>query len=201
MKIVCIGRNYLLHAQEMGSELPREPIFFLKPLTALAPDGEVPYPPFTQELHYEAELVFRIGRAGKNIPQEKAFSHLDAITVGIDFTARDIQTALKRQGLPWEKAKAFDRSAYVGAWHPIPPQWDTIPFVLKKNAHKVQEARGKDMIFSPAFLVSHISQFIQWEAGDYLFTGTPAGVGPLSPQDHLTLYWGNHLVGEVFISA
>lgn len=201
MKIVCIGRNYPLHVQEMGSDLPQQPIFFLKPITALAPDGEIPYPPFTQKLEYEAELVFRLGRAGKNIPLEKAFLYLDAVTVGIDFTARDLQTHLKRQGLPWEKAKAFDRSAYVGAWYPIPPKWETIPFMLKKNALTVQKAQGSDMIFSPAFLVSYVSQFIQWEAGDYLFTGTPAGVGPVSPQDHLTLYWENNLVGEVFILA
>ncbi|MCX7606558.1 MAG: fumarylacetoacetate hydrolase family protein [Bacteroidia bacterium] len=199
MKIICVARNYPLHAKEMGSEPPSQPLFFLKPSTAWAASGEIPYPLFTQQLEYEGELVFRIAKSGKSISPSDAMGWVDALTVGIDFTARDLQAKFKKEGLPWDMAKGFDNSAWWGAWLPIPPGWEALPFSLQKNGKTVQKGTGKEMIFPLPRLLSEASQYFSLEPGDVLFTGTPAGVGPISRGDILKAFWGEQVVGEVRI--
>lgn len=199
MKIVCVARNYALHAQEMGAAPAQHPVFFLKPATAWAASGEVPYPAFSERLEYEAELVFRISRGGKPRSLEEALSFCDAITVGLDFTARDLQAQLKAQGFPWEMAKAFDGSAWWGAWLPIPSDWPSRPFRLYRGSHLLQEGRGQDMLFTLPQLLLEAGRYFSWEPGDVLFTGTPAGVGPVTPGDSLQAYLGETCVGGVWI--
>lgn len=199
MKIVCVARNYALHAQEMGTPPPQRPVFFLKPSTAWAASGEIPYPSFSERLEYEVELVFRLSRGGRPRCVEEALSFCDAITVGIDFTARDLQAQLKAQGLPWEMAKAFDGSAWWGAWLPIPPDWPSRPFRLYRGSHLLQEGRGQDMLFPLPQLLMEAGRYFSWEPGDVLFTGTPPGVGPVAPGDALQVYFDQLCLGEVWI--
>ncbi len=199
MKIVCVARNYAPHALEMGANLPAAPIFFLKPATAWARSGEVPIPPFSGRLEYEAELVFRVGRGGSQLSPYEITEVLDAVTVGIDFTARDLQARLKAEGLPWEMAKAFDNSAWWGMWCPLTPGWEEIPFRLFRGQILLQEGYGRDMIFSVAELVAAASRYFTLEPGDVLFTGTPRGVGPVYTGDVLKALWGDTCVGEVYI--
>lgn len=191
MKIFCIGRNYADHAKEMGNDVPEEPVIFMKPKSALV-QGHTPfyYPEFTNELHYEAELVVRIGKNGKYIQEKHAFNYYNAITVGIDFTARDIQLALKEKGLPWEKAKAFDNSAAVGTFTDIKSGMNlkNINFSLNKNGEKVQKANSSSMIFSIDYLVSHLSNYFSLNIGDLVFTGTPSGVGECVVGDKLEAF-------------
>lgn len=201
MKILCVARNYPLHAQEMGAAPPEKPVFFLKPATAWAASGEVGYPAFSQRLEYEVELVFRLGRGGKNVPVDKAAALVDALTVGIDFTARDLQAQLKAQGLPWEMAKAFDGSAWWGAWLPLTADWPEKPFRLLRDDTLLQEGYGRDMLFSLPELIAEASRYFTLEPGDVLFTGTPAGVGPVAVGDHLRAFLGDTLVGEVWIRS
>lgn len=201
MKILCVARNYPLHAKEMGAAPPEKPVFFLKPSTAWAASGEVVYPPFSQRLEYEVELVFRLGRGGKNVPVEKAVALVDALTVGIDFTARDLQADLKAQGLPWEMAKSFDGSAWWGAWLPFTADWPEKPFRLLRGETLLQEGYGRDMLFSLPALIAEASRYFTLEPGDVLFTGTPAGVGPVAVGDHLQVFFGDTLVGEVWIRS
>lgn len=180
MKIFCIGRNYAKHAQEMGNGVPDEPIIFMKPKSALV-QGHTPfyYPEFTNELNFEAELVVRISKNGKYIQEKHASNYYNAISVGIDFTARDIQQQLKEKGLPWEKAKAFDNSAAVGKFVDITPALNkkNINFSLLKNKELVQKVNSSEMIFSIDQIVSNISNFFSINIGDLIYTGTPAGVG------------------------
>ncbi len=188
MKIVCVGRNYALHAQELGNAVPTEPVIFLKPETALLPAGEAaPIPAFTNDLHYECELVIRIGKEAKNVSEQDADGHIDAITLGIDFTARDLQDELKKKSLPWERAKAFDGSAAVGDFLPAGDfaNLQDLNFTLAKNGEMVQQGHTGDMIFSIAALVSYVSRYFTLLPGDLLFTGTPAGVGPVKAGDML----------------
>lgn len=199
MKIICIARNYHLHAQEMGAEVPPAPIFFLKPATAWARSGEVAIPPFTNRLEYETELVFRLGYGGKNVTPAEALNLVDAMSVGIDFTARDLQARLKAEGLPWEMAKAFDESAWWGLWLPIAPDWPKQPFRLYRNETCLQEGYGQDMLFSLGEILAAASRYFTLEPGDVLFTGTPAGVGQVYPGDLLKAYLGSTFVGEVYI--
>lgn len=199
MKIICVARSYRLHAQEMGSAPPAQPVFFLKPRTAWAVSGEVLYPPFTQRLEYETELVFRVARGGAHLTRDRAASYVDAMTVGIDFTARDLQAHLKAQGLPWEMAKAFDASAWWGAWLAIPDDWQNIPFRLYRGEQLLQEGYGRDLIFSLGELLAAASQYFTLEPGDVLFTGTPAGVGTVMPGDELQAFFGEKEVGRVRI--
>lgn len=199
MKVLCVARNYPLHAQEMGAAVPNQPIFFFKPATAWAASGEVIYPPFTQRLEYEVELVFRLGRGGRSISETEAMQYVDAITVGIDFTARDLQATLKAHGYPWEMAKAFDGSAWWGAWLPLRPDWAEVPFRLQRGETLLQEGYGRDMTFSVARLLAEASQFFTLEPGDVLFTGTPAGVGPTARGEVLQAFLGDTCVGEVYI--
>ena len=180
MKIFCVGRNYADHAKELGNAVPDEPVIFMKPKSALL-QGHTPfyYPEFSNELHYEAELVLQISKNGKYIPEKHASKYYNQITIGIDFTARDIQTELKKKGLPWEKAKAWDNSAVVGKWVNITPEilQNDIHFSLNQNKQAVQTGNSKDMIFSFDFLIAHISNYFSLNIGDMVFTGTPAGVG------------------------
>ena len=180
MKIICVGRNYTDHVKELGNSIPDEPVLFMKPKSALL-QAHTPfyYPEFTNELHYECELVLRVCKNGKYIQEKHAANYYDAITVGIDFTARDIQDELKKKGLPWEKAKAFDNSAVVGKFIPLTPDFNrkSINFSLLKNKEKVQEANSTQMIFSMDRIVQDISNYFSLNIGDLIFTGTPSGVG------------------------
>ena len=188
MKIFCVGRNYVAHAQELGNDVPDEPIIFMKPKSALL-QAHTPfyYPEFTNELHYECELVLRISKNGKYIQERHASKYYDAITVGIDFTARDIQNQLKEKGLPWEKAKAWDNSAVIGKWVTFAniKNRKDIGFTFSKNKEEVQKGSSTLMINSFDSLVAHISTYFSVNIGDLIFTGTPAGVGECVVGDEL----------------
>jgi 2-keto-4-pentenoate hydratase/2-oxohepta-3-ene-1,7-dioic acid hydratase in catechol pathway len=188
MKIFCVGRNYADHAKELGSDVPDEPVIFMKPKSALLqPHTPFYYPEFTNELHYECELVLRISKNGKYIQEKFANKYYDAITVGIDFTARDLQNELKSKGLPWEKAKAWDNSAVVGKWVPMAniKNRKEINFGLYKNKELVQQAKSNEMLFNFDYLISYISNFFSVNIGDLVFTGTPAGVGEIVVGDEI----------------
>ncbi len=191
MKIICIGRNYAEHAAELNSAVPKEPVFFMKPETALIRAG-LPFfiPAFSSNVHYEVELVLKISRVGKNIQERYAHRYYHELGVGIDFTARDIQNECKDKGLPWEKAKAFDGSAPVSHFVSFNSLQDTdnIRFSLQKNGHVVQTGFSNDMIFSFNHLIAYISRFVTLKIGDYLFTGTPAGVGSVQAGDLLEAF-------------
>ena len=188
MKIFCVGRNYAAHAKELGNAIPDEPVIFMKPKSALL-QAHTPfyYPEFTNELHYECELVLRISKNGKYIQDKFASKYYDAITVGIDFTARDIQNELKAKGLPWEKAKAWDNSAAIGKWIPLADikNRKDLPFALYKNKELVQQDNSKNMIHDFDYIVSYISNFFSVNIGDLIYTGTPAGVGEVVVGDEL----------------
>lgn len=191
MKIFCIGRNYVAHAKELGNDVPEEPVIFMKPKSALL-QTHTPfyYPEFTNELHYEAELVLRISKNGKYIQDRYASKYYDAVTVGIDFTARDIQNELKEKGLPWEKAKAWDNSAAIGKWVPFEEikNKKELSFQLLKNKEVVQEGNSNLMIFNFDKIVANISNYFSVNIGDLIFTGTPAGVGECVVGDELEGY-------------
>lgn len=191
MKIFCIGRNYADHVNELGNDLPEEPVVFMKPKSALV-QAHTPfyYPEFTNELHYECELVVRISKNGKYIQEKHASNYYNGITVGIDFTARDIQNQLKEKGLPWEKAKAFDNSAAVGTFVDITPALNkkNINFSLLKNKEVVQKGNSGKMIFSIDAIIANISNYFSLNIGDLVFTGTPAGVGECLVGDTLEAY-------------
>lgn len=180
MKIICVGRNYADHAKELGNAIPEEPVIFMKPKSALL-QSHTPfyYPEFSNELHYECELVLRVCKNGKYIQERHASNYYNGITVGIDFTARDIQNDLKAKGLPWEKAKAFDNSAAVGKFVDITPAFNrkNVNFSLLKNKEEVQKGNSGQMIFSFDALIANISNYFSLNIGDLIFTGTPAGVG------------------------
>jgi acylpyruvate hydrolase len=183
MKVFCVGRNYAEHAKELQNEVPENPVIFMKPPTAVITNEQpLEYPSFTQELHYEGEIVLRIGKKGKNIPINSALSHVDALTVGIDFTARDIQNELKKKGLPWEIAKGFDGSAPIGTFKPFNHQKR---FQLFKNDLLVQDGNMDNMIFQIPVLIHFISTYFTLEEGDLIFTGTPKGVGSVQKGDVL----------------
>ena len=200
MKIFCVGRNYAEHAKELNNEIPEEPVIFLKPKSALLQSQTTfYYPEFTNELHYEAELVLKIIKNGKYVSVNQANKYYNAITVGIDFTARDLQQELKKKGLPWEKSKAWDNSAVIGTWIDITPQMlkNPINFSMKLNEDVVQKGNSKDMLFSFDKIVSNISQYFSLNIGDVIFTGTPAGVGECVVGDILTGYFEDTKVFEV----
>lgn len=191
MKIICIGRNYLAHVKELDNALPTEPMFFMKPDTALLPAGEpFPYPDFSKEIHYETELVLRICKSGKAIDEKVASEYYDAITVGIDFTARDLQSQCKAKGHPWEIAKAFDYSAPIGEFKKISElnHPEDIAFGMKLNGEWVQQGHSYDMIFSFDKIIAHVSRFVTLNEGDIIFTGTPQGVGEVHVGDRLELF-------------
>ncbi len=192
MKIICVGRNYADHVKELGNEIPEEPVIFMKPKSALL-QSHTPfyYPEFSNELHYECELVLRVCKNGKYIQERHASNYFNGITVGIDFTARDIQNELKAKGLPWEKAKAFDNSAAVGKFVDITPAFNkkNVNFSLLKNKEEVQKGNSGSMIFSFDALISNISNYFSLNIGDLIFTGTPAGVGECVVGDILEAFY------------
>lgn len=202
MKIFCVGRNYADHAKELGNAVPEEPVIFMKPKTALLPpNSPFYYPEFSNELHYEVELVLRISKNGKYVPEDQANKYYDAISVGIDFTARDIQANLKKKGLPWEKAKAWDNSAIIGDWVLVNEDMlaNPIHFSLNKNGEQVQLGNTTDMIFSFDHIVSHISGYFSLNIGDMIYTGTPAGVGECVVGDQLEGYLATEKMFELEI--
>jgi acylpyruvate hydrolase len=196
MKIICIGRNYANHAKEMKADLPTEPVFFMKPDTALLREGDFYIPDFTKELHHEIELVLKINKAGKHIEERFAHKYYDEIGLGIDFTARDLQTVCKEKGLPWEKAKAFDNSAPIGRFI-TKQQVDlkNIAFGLKINGTTKQSGNSSDLIFSFDQVISYVSRFVSLKVGDLIYTGTPEGVGQVRIGDKLEGF----LNGESFL--
>ncbi len=202
MKIFCVGRNYGAHAKELGNDVPDEPVIFMKPKSALL-QSHTPfyYPEFSNELHYEAELVLRVCKNGKYIPERQANKYYNGITVGIDFTARDIQSYLKSKGLPWEKAKAWDNSAVVGTWKDWTADHQSKPinFTLKNNGDTVQKGLSTEMIFSFDEIVAHISNYFSLNIGDLIYTGTPAGVGECVVGDVLEGYLEQERVFELEI--
>lgn len=193
MKIICIGRNYVDHARELKNEVPEEPVFFFKPDTSILPRKQPFYiPDFTNDLHYELELVVRINKLGKNIKEKFARTYYNEIGLGIDFTARDLQKICKEKGLPWEKAKGFDYSAPLGDKFVDVSEIDdvdNINFRLTKNGQDVQIGNSKDMIFNIDQIISFVSQFVTLKIGDLIFTGTPAGVGKVEIGDLLEGYF------------
>jgi len=188
MKIICIGRNYADHAKEMNSPVPKEPIFFMKPDTAIHRDAIYYLPDFTKDLHHEIEIVVKINKVGKNIQPEFAGNYYSEIGLGIDFTARDIQKICKEQGLPWEKAKAFDNSAVIGNTFIDKTKLDlkNINFSLTINDIAVQKGNTSNMIFDINQLIAHISKYVTLKVGDLIYTGTPEGVGPVKIGNKLT---------------
>lgn len=194
MKIICIGQNYPEHAREMNAAPPAEPIIFIKPETAYLKSDEPFYlPSFSNEIHYEVELVVKINRQGKNIQVEHAAKYYDEITTGIDFTARDLQRKFKQAGHPWELAKGFDRSAAVGEFIPVESLADrnSIPFHLDINGKTLQNGNYKDATYSFEKIISFVSMYFMLKKGDLIFSGTPAGVGPVQLNDELTAYIGD----------
>jgi len=202
MKIICIGRNYADHAKEMKSELPTVPMFFMKPDVAhLKPGNPFFYPSFTKDLHYECELVVKLCKVGKNISQKFAHKYYNEIGLGIDFTARDLQEICKEKGHPWEIAKSFEHSA------PISKEFinkeelnlENTSFSLSKNDKIVQVGNTKDMIFSIDQIIVYVSQFMTLKTGDLIYTGTPAGVGPVIIGDKLTGFIGERKMFDLNI--
>jgi 2-keto-4-pentenoate hydratase/2-oxohepta-3-ene-1,7-dioic acid hydratase in catechol pathway len=198
MKIICIGRNYIDHAKELNNPVPSEPVFFLKPDTALLRNN-APffYPAFSKDVHYEVELVIKISKVGRSIGEKFASRYYSEVGLGIDFTARDLQQRCKERGLPWEMAKAFDFSAPLSsAFLPIDnfESVSSIPFSLLKNGEVVQQGNSSEMIFSVDRIISYVSQFFTLKIGDLIYTGTPAGVGPVQINDRLQGYIGDTLM-------
>ena len=188
MKIICIGRNYTDHIEELANERPEDPVVFLKPDTSLVLKNQPFFiPPFSDDVHYEAEVLVRINRIGKHIQQKFAHKYFDEIGLGIDFTARDLQAKLKAKGLPWEKAKAFDGAAVVGDWvnKSELPHIDELQFEMTKNGTVVQQSSSALMLWKVDELIAYVSQFFTLKIGDIIFTGTPAGVGPVAENDVL----------------
>lgn len=191
MKIICLGRNYSEHAKELGNEVPTDPVIFMKPDTALLKGTDFYIPEFSNNIHYELELVIKISKGGKYIQKENAKKHYEEIGLGIDFTARDLQDQLKAKGLPWEIAKGFDGSAVVG---PMVSKEEFkeggIRFQLHKNKTLVQDGNSDDMIFDFDSIIASVSKYFTLRVGDLIFTGTPKGVGPVAEGDVLEAYVG-----------
>ena len=194
MKIICVGRNYAEHAKELNNPVNEKPVIFMKPETATI-TGRLPFfiPDFSNDVHHEAEIVVRINKTGKNIEERFANRYYDDVTIGIDFTARDVQSELKSKGLPWELAKAFDGSAPFGKFIPKEEAFvdGCIDFHLLKNGEMVQKGKTSDMIFSIDRVISFVSGFITLKKGDLIFTGTPKGVGPVQKGDSLEGFIGD----------
>ena len=187
MKIICIGRNYAKHIEELANERPESPVVFLKPDSAILPRKNPFFiPPFSNDVHFEVEVLVKINKVGKHISTKFAHKYYDEIGLGIDFTARDVQAKCKEKGLPWEKAKAFDGSAIVGEFYPK-EQFDleNLSFQLKKNDAIVQDGNTNSMLWKIDELISYVSQYFTLKKGDIIYTGTPAGVGKVEPNDVL----------------
>jgi 2-keto-4-pentenoate hydratase/2-oxohepta-3-ene-1,7-dioic acid hydratase in catechol pathway len=194
MKIFCIGRNYSEHAKELGNAVPTEPMIFMKPSTALVVNNKpFYYPDFSKDIQYEAEIVLQICKNGKHVEPEFAHLYYDAVAIGIDFTARDVQQLCKDNKHPWEIAKAFDNSAPVSQFIPKEQAFvdNSIQFHFKKNGETVQRGDTKNLIFSFEVVICYISKFFKLQQGDYIFTGTPEGVGPVMVGDTLEGFIGS----------
>lgn len=186
MKIICIGRNYLKHAEEMGKSITKDPIFFLKPDTSLITKRQPFFlPNFSENIHYEAELVYKIKKVGKSIDPIFSKDYYDKVGLGIDFTARDLQAKCKSNGHPWEIAKSFDQSALVGEHFYDVSSIKDLNFSLLKNGETVQKGNANEMVFNIDQIISYISKFITLKIGDLIFTGTPSGVGSVKIGDNL----------------
>ncbi|MBA4746950.1 2-hydroxyhepta-2,4-diene-1,7-dioate isomerase [Muricauda sp. TY007] len=188
MKLICIGRNYVDHIDELNNERPDEPVVFIKPDSAILPKEQDFYiPEFSQDVHYEVEVLVKIKKVGKHISKEFAHKYYDEIGLGIDFTARDLQSKLKSKGLPWEKAKGFDGAAVVGKWLSKNKfkDLDNLNFSLSKNGEKMQEGNTSLMLWKIDEIIAYVSTYFMLKKGDIIFTGTPAGVGKVSPNDYL----------------
>ncbi len=200
MKIICVGRNYADHAKELKNELPTEPVIFMKPKGAiLLPEKPLYYPEFTDDLQYECEVVIKICKNGKFIQEKFANKYYNEVTLGIDFTARDVQREQQKKGLPWEIAKAFDGSAAVGNFVPITVETDihNLAFQLKLNDTTVQDGHTRNMIFTVDKIITYVSKYFTINIGDLIFTGTPAGVGPVTTGDKLEGYLQGNKVLDV----
>lgn len=203
MKIIAVGLNYASHNEEMKRTFESAvPVIFLKPDSALLKDGKPFFiPDFSNEIHYETELVIKINRLGKNISERFAHRYYNEVTVGIDFTARDLQRRQKELGLPWEVSKSFDNSAAIGKFIPISDLADinNIDFHLNINGSTVQSGNSSDMIFRIDRIISYVSKFFTLKIGDLIYTGTPAGIGPVSINDHLEGYLQNEKVLDFWV--
>ena len=200
MKIICIGRNYGLHAKELGNEIPDKPVIFCKPDTALLKNNDDFYlPSFSKDVHYEAEIVVKIDKAGKSILPQFASRYYSQITLGIDFTARDVQNELKSKGLPWELAKAFDYSAVIGNFISLVKPIQDLHFHLLKNDISVQNGHTADMLFTIDQIISFVSEYFTLKTGDLIFTGTPAGVGPVAIGDNLKGFIENEEIFDFWV--
>lgn len=188
MKIIAVGRNYASHTKELNNETPTQPVLFLKPDTAVLKNNQAfYYPSFSQNIHHEVEVVIKICKEGKYIAQKFAHKYFDEIGLGIDFTARDLQTTLKEQSLPWEIAKAFDNSAPISNFIPLTNvDIQNINFKLLINGQLKQEGNTADMLFTIPQIIAYASQYFTLKKGDLIFTGTPAGVGKINIGDNLT---------------
>ena len=188
MKLICIGRNYVDHINELSNERPDEPVVFIKPDSAILPKEQDFYiPEFSEDVHYEVEVLVKIKKVGKHVSKEFAHKYYDEVGLGIDFTARDLQSKLKSKGLPWEKAKGFDGAAVVGKWlskHKF-ENMDNLNFSLSKNGETVQDGNTSLMLWKIDEIIAHVSTYFMLKKGDIIFTGTPAGVGKVSPNDYL----------------
>lgn len=194
MKLICIGRNYTKHIEELANERPEHPVVFLKPDSSiLLKKHPFVIPEFSNDVHHEVEILVKIKKIGKYIDQKFAHTYYDEIGLGIDFTARDLQSNLKAKGLPWEKAKAFDGSAVIGNWLPKETlgDVDTIGFTLEKNGEVVQDGNTSHMLWKIDELISYVSQYFTLKIGDIIFTGTPAGVGSVAINDKLKGFIGD----------
>jgi 2-keto-4-pentenoate hydratase/2-oxohepta-3-ene-1,7-dioic acid hydratase in catechol pathway len=195
MKIICVGRNYVAHAKELNNEIPDEPVLFMKPDSALLRNNDPFYiPDWSNDIHYEVELIVRISKLGRSVEKRFAHRYYKEIGLGIDFTARDLQNKLKDKGLPWEKSKAFDHSAVIcSEFLPVDlfPDRNAIHFRLDKNGQTVQEGDSSLMIFPIDNIISHVSKYFTLKIGDLIYTGTPAGVGPVQIGDRLEGYLEN----------
>ncbi len=203
MKIICVGQNYLEHIKELSNVKSKEPLVFLKPDTALISKGRSFFiPNFSKEIHYELELVIKIKKPGRYIERKYSNQYYDEITVGIDFTARDLQKKLREKGHPWEKSKGFDGSTLVGNFlnkNDLPPI-SNLNFHLLKNDNIVQKDNTKNMIWPIDELIEHISKFFTLKIGDLIFTGTPSGVGQVSFEDNLKGFLEGEELFEINVS-
>lgn len=201
MKVIAIGRNYTEHAKELDNPVPDKPVIFLKPDTAVTKNNrDFYYPEFSKDVHYEVEVLLQVSKEGKHISPKFASNYYDHIGLGIDFTARDLQAELKAKSLPWELAKGFDGSAPISEW--IPKETlgtDGIAFRLAKNGETVQQGHTRDMIFSFEDIIVFVSQYITLRRGDIIFTGTPAGVGPVAIGDRLEGFIGERQMLDIHI--
>lgn len=191
MKIICIGRNYIEHANELNNPVPGNPIFFMKPDTSLVRNNNsFYYPEHSNNVHYETEIIIKISKKGKHIAEQFAYKYFNEISIGIDFTARDVQAECKKKGLPWEIAKAFDQSAPVGKFinKSSIDDINKLKFLLKINGVEKQNGNTNNMIFSFNKIIAYVSKFITLKEGDLIFTGTPKGVGPIAIGDHFEAF-------------